>query len=342
MRMRLRHTSTPATALTLVALATFACRARHAVPASSGTDAPTSDAAACVLGGSTPSAPVTIACDQRTPARLVVDANNVYWTVETPGAVVMKAALSGGAAQTLVQDSGAAFGLAVDATYVYFTQPAAGRVMRVPIAGGAAVPLATQVDGPLSLAIDGASLYWTGGTAVGSIMKLPLRDGATATVLLTGLGRPRAIAVDGGFVFWTDFADGSVLRAPTADADGGAPPTPMRLTYGLKQPADLVVLGGYAYVPDQAGRVLRVPVAGGAPEKLADTVGVPFGIGCDGVFVYWSTLGQGTISKTAITGLDPVQSLATGQADPHFLVLAADAIYWGNWGDGGTVNKIAK
>jgi hypothetical protein len=285
---------------------------------------------------------MTIACDQGTPARLAVDANNVYWTLETPGAVVMKASLSGGAAQPLARDSSAAFGLAVDATYVYFTQPVAGRVMRVPIAGGPAVPLATQVDGPLSLATDGLNLYWTGGKSVGSIMKLPLRDGSTAIALLTGLGRPRAIAVDGGFVYWTDLADGSVLRASTADVDGGAAGTSMRLTSGLTQPADLVVRAGYAYVPDQAGRVLRVPVAGGVLEKLADTVGVPFGIASDGVSVYWSTLGNGTIFKTSVTGLDPPQSLATGQADPHFLSLAADAIYWGNWGGGGSVNKIAK
>jgi hypothetical protein len=243
-----------------------------------------------------------------------------------------------------VYDPGAAFGLAIDATYIYFTQPVAARVMRVPITGGPAVALATQVDSPLHLATDGANLYWTGGKTVGSIMKLALRAGATPTTLVTGLGRPRGIAVAGGFVFWTDFADGAVLRAPTADVDpdGGAAVTAMRLTYGLKQPADLAVVAGYVYVPDQAGRVLRVPVGGGVPENLADSAGVPFGIASDGVSVYWSTLGDGAIFKAPVTGAGPVQTLAGGQADPHFLAVDATAIYWSNWSGGGSVKKIAK
>ncbi len=343
----------PTAARVVAGLAMLGCRASHPVSVPSGTDAlvgeagdvaleERGDAATCVLGSATPGSPVTIACDQRIPARVAVDANNVYWTVEGAGAVVMKASLTGGTPQPLVNDPAAAFGLALDATYVYFTQPNAGRVMRVPIAGGPAEPLASQIDSPLHLAIDGANLYWTGGKTVGNIMKLPLHDGATATTLLTGLGRPRAIAVDGGFVFWTDFADGSVQRATTGDGDGGATPSAMRLTYGLVQPSDLVVVAGYAYVPDQAGRVMRVPVTGGAPEKLADTVGVPFGIASDGVDVYWSTLGDGAVFKTAVTGVGPAQILAMGQADPHFVAVDATTIYWGNWGGGGSVNKIAK
>jgi hypothetical protein len=33
-----------------------------------------------------------------------------------------------------------------------------------------------------------------------------------------------------------------------------------RIAFGLQQPSDLVILGGYAYFPDHAGRVLRVAV----------------------------------------------------------------------------------
>ncbi len=295
-----------------------------------------------MLGGASLDGPVTIACDQRIPARLALDATNVYWTIEAAGAVVMKAPLAGGTPEILVNDPNAAFGLALDSANVYFTQPAAGRVMRVPIAGGPVVPLATQVDAPVHLAIDGANLYWTGGTTVGTIMKLGLHDGATATTLLTGLGRPRAIAVDGGFVFWTNFADGSVLRAPTDDSDGGTAPSATRLTFGLKQPSDLAVRAGYAYFPDQAGRVLRVPATGGVLEKLADTVGVPFGIACDDISVYWSTLGDGAIFKTALSGDGPAQLLAPAQADPHFLAVNATSVFWSNWGGGGSVSKVMK
>jgi hypothetical protein len=292
-----------------------------------------------VLGGT--AGAITIACEQGTPGRVALDTMNVYWTTETPGPIVMKASLTGGAPEPLVHDSTGAFGLALDPTYVYFTQPGAGRVMRVPISGGAAVPMATAVDAPLHLATDGTNLYWTGGKTVGSISKLALSGGAQPVTLLRGLGLPRAIAVDGAFVYWTDFAQGTVLRATTTTSDGGAP-VPIQLAYGLKQPSDLTVLGGYAYFPDQAGRVLRVMTSGGLLEELAVLKGAPFGVVSDGAFVYFSTLGVGGIFKAPISGGGPTQTVAGPQADPHFLAVGATAVYWGDWGRGGSIEKAPK
>lgn len=292
-----------------------------------------------MLGGT--GGATTIACNQGTPGRVALDAVNVYWTVETPGPIVMKASLTGGAPEPLVHDSVGAFGLALDPTTVYFTQPGAGRVMRVPISGGAAVPLATGVDAPSHLATDGTNLYWTGGKTVGSITKLALSAGAQPVTLLSGLGSPRAIFVDGGFVYWTDFAQGAVLRAATTTSEGGAP-VPMRLAYGLKQPSDLTVLGGYAYFPDQAGRVLRVMTSGGLLEELAVLKGTPFGVVSDGAFVYFSTLGVGGIFKTPNSGGGPTQTVAGAQTDPHFLAVGATAVYWGDWGHGGSIEKAPK
>jgi hypothetical protein len=310
----------------------------------------------CVRGGTTALFPITVACAQVTPARVVTDNDFVYWTVQGGGAVVMKAPVAGGAPEPLVFDSAEAVGLAVDRVFVYYTQRSVGRVMRVPIAGGQAVALATKLDSPLFLATDGASLYWTGGqtTGTGTVMKLALDQGAKPITLIDGQSRPRAIAVDGGYVYWTDFLDGTLLRTLDhidATADGGARQA-TRLATGLNRPSDLAVRDGYAYLPDQPvlpdqpGRILRVPTTGGDVQCLATMTGTPFGIATDGISVYWSTLGDGAIFKTSVdkTTIDclTVPPFAPGEADPHFLTVDPLAVYWGTWGHGGAIRKIAK
>jgi hypothetical protein len=305
---------------------------------------------ACVRGGTTATAPITVACAQPTPARVVVDTDFVYWAVQGGGAVVMKAPVAGGAPQPLVFDSAEAVGLAVDRVFVYYTQRSVGRVMRVPIAGGQAVALAAGLDSPLFLTTDGVSLYWTGGqtSGTGTVMKLALVEGARPLTLIDGQSRPRAIAVADGYVYWTDFLDGTLLRTPdhldpaTAGNGTGATRLATRLAVGLKGPSDLAVRDGYAYLPDQAGRILRVPTTGGDLQTLATTTSTPFGIAMDGVFVYWSTLGDGGIFKVRVDGSAPVQTVAEGEADPHFLTVDPVAVYWATWGRGGAIRKTGK
>jgi hypothetical protein len=227
----------------------------------------------------------------------------------------------------------------------------AGRIIRVPLAGGPSVTLASGVDAPGHIATDGAFLYWTGGTTQGSITRLALGDGAVPTTLVGGLSHPLAIAVADGFVYWTDFADGTVLRTPAAPSDadagttpdGGASPAVMRLAYGLQRPADLAVRDGYVYYPDRAGRVLRIPTGGGAPDLLATVTAAPFGVATDGVAVYWSAPGTpGGVFKAPVSGAGPVVTIAGTELDPHFLAVDGTSVYWGDWGGGGIVRSAPK
>lgn len=302
------------------------------------------DAPPCVVGGTSEALPVTVACAQPSPARLAFDAENVYWAVQGSGPIVFTASRANGGAAPLVYDSSPAVGLAVDGKFVYYTQPARGRVMRVPVGGGFPVVLADGLDFPLFLAREGTSLYWTGGATDGKVMKLDLEDGAVPVTLVDGQTSPRAIAVDGGFVYWTDLEDGAILRTVdhlTAGADGGTL-TAVRLAAGIRGPSDLVLADGYAYAPDQAGRIVRVPLSGGALEPVVSVAGIPFGIATDGVAVYWSTLGDGGIFSTPIGGDGVVSTIASREASPHFLAVDDVAVTWGTWGGGGAIRKIAK
>jgi hypothetical protein len=316
------------------------------------------DAPRCIAGGTTALEPVTIACGQPAPARVGVDDSNVYWATQHKGAIVMKAPLAGGSAEVLVHDATPAVGLAVGVRFIFYTQPTAGRVMRVPKVGGLPVAIATKLDTPLFLAIDLdaeiPALYWTGGSGEnGVVMRLALLEGATPTVLIDGQPRPRAIAVRDGSVYWTDFSDGSLRRipvdAPTADAgapdagdaDGGGR-TATRLASGLRGPSDLVLDDGFAYLPDQSGRIARVPLEGGALETFAGTVGVPFGVATNGLALYWTTLGsEGGIFRKRLAGEGPVDTLVEAEPDPHFLAVGKVSVFWGAWGLG-AVRKIAR
>jgi hypothetical protein len=319
--------------------------------ASDASDAPADGTAVdlgplCRIGGTSADQPTTLGCSSAPPGRLVVSGAYLYWTVQGAGAIVWRARLVGGGPEPLVWDSAGAFGLVVDDTYVYYAQVSSGRVMRLPLTGGAPTILAKNVGEPLFLASDGASLYWTDGEVDGKVVKLDLAAGAQPVVLIDGQSGPRALAVRDGFVYWTDVADGTLLR--TLDHLTGPPDaavrTASRLASGLKRPTDLLLLGGFAYVPDENGFVQRVPLDGGDPQAVAKVDGLPYAVATDGASIYWSTLGiPGGIFSAPLDASSAAGTLFVGgQVDPHFLAVTADNVYWTTWGPRPAVHRLAK
>jgi hypothetical protein len=309
----------------------------------------------CRVGGTRADLPTTIGCPPTVPGRLVVAGDYVYWTVQGPGAIIVRAPRVGGAGVELVHDNAGAFGLAVDDQFIYYGQPGAGRIMRVALDGGLPLTLARNVADPIFLVKDGTSLYWTDAEVDGKVVKLDLVDGAQPVTLVDGQSKPRALAVRDGYVYWTDVIDGTLLR--TLDHLTGPPDaavrTATRLASGLSLsvgsstfgPTDLMLVGDYAYLPDGHGFIQRVPLAGGDLELVAVAEGTPYGIASDGASIYWSTLGtpggifraplddDGSIHGTLVVG---------GQTDPHFVAVTADNIYWTVWGMRPAVNRLAK
>jgi hypothetical protein len=336
--------------------ATDASRAAEAHVEASHVDAPVAppiDAGPpCVVGGTSELVPVTVSCAPAPPGRVVVAGAYVYWTVQGAGAVVGRAPLAGGFPEVVASDDAAAAGLAVDARFVYYTQPAAGRIMRVPLEGGLPVVLATGLDTPLLLALDAGTLYWTGGHVAGggTVMKLAPASDAAPVVLIDGQTSPRAVAVQDGFAYWTDVVDGTILRTSTAGPDDSGVRTASRLATGLVAPTDLVVTGGFAYAPDQAGHVQRVPIAGGPLEDVVDTTGVPYGVATDGLSIYWSTQGSaGAIFALPLPGSAAVTSaardvvaLVPDQNEARFLAVSATAVFWATRGGNAAIHAFAK
>src|SRR5262249_42058160 len=138
---------------------------------------------------------------------------------------------SGGTAEpmTLVTSNGYTWGVAVDATDVYWTDTDGDVVMKVPKGGGLPVKLATGSQ-PTSIAVDATDVYWT-NTYSGEVMRVP-KGGGVPVVFAAGQPRAGSVVLAAAFVSWTTHGTGlatesTVTRAPKI----GGPPVVIAMGY---------------------------------------------------------------------------------------------------------------
>jgi sugar lactone lactonase YvrE len=246
-------------------------------------------------------AAVVVASDPR-PVRLAVSETAVYWTSQYGG--VRSAALDGGAVTTIASQTGdETSGIALDSSHVYWTVASSqseGAVRSAPLDGGPATTIASGQDDPVNLAIAASAAYWINddiyatSTGGGCLMTASLDGGAPVTlspwVNLGGVD----VVVDDVNVYWVQsgLPDGGdstgLFRMPLA----GGPTTLLGASGG-----ELAIDRSYVYWADGAANaIMKLPVDGGAPTKVASSISLPMHIAVDGTSVYWTDF-QGVVLK---------------------------------------------
>lgn len=243
-----------------------------------------------------------IAIDKRgaTFDALATDGESAF--VATSDGRIVKVSLSGGEESLVASLDAAAVAIATSGDHVYFARES-GEVSRAPKTGGTAETLA-KVDGAVrAVTADDASVYVTSAAQGGSggVVRISLAT-REARPLAATPGQPCAVVRDARRLFWTTAeapTKGSVLRV-SVDGDDLA-----TVASGAFAACALAADDVFLYFATTAGMpvrssgagaaglgVMRVPVAGGAAERVGQASGAltePGSLAVDATHLYWLT-----------------------------------------------------
>jgi hypothetical protein len=147
---------------------------------------------------------------------LTLDDSFVYWVQLNK---LMRAPLAGNAPPVLLAEVGSSvYGLAVDASHVYFTDKAGGlgegAMRRVPKTGGAVETLARHQALPWGIATDERSVYWVNNDdKQGAVMRFR-KPAGPVEVVAGGQDAPIHVVLDAAHIYWNCAGSGSILSVP--------------------------------------------------------------------------------------------------------------------------------
>jgi hypothetical protein len=232
---------------------------------------------------------------------MAISENSIFFTVSGTDQNVASIPKGGGALSVLRTSPLHAFGLAADATYVYWgdtnsSSTPAGQIQRIPVGGGTAEPIANIAGflAPPRLALDSNNVYWALGD---SLQRTPKAGGATISI---GTGQsPGGLTVYNGRLYWTNsVAGGSVMSAAT---DGTGSDT---IASSQDVPSDIAVDPSGVYwanrsSPSGTGTIVMRSLSGGLPVILALGQAGLDSIATDANAIYWADGGGNMIKKLA-------------------------------------------
>jgi Abnormal spindle-like microcephaly-assoc'd, ASPM-SPD-2-Hydin len=198
---------------------------------------------------------------------------HLYWTATTPNAVtstIWESGLDGSNPQILLPTPGQLFGIAVDASHIYWADTSGGTINEANLDGSNPHPLVTGQNQPAGIAVDASHIYWTNqdNGGIGTIGESGL-DGSSPHAIVTGLPVPGGIAVDASHIYWTEVTRGTIGEA---NLDGGNPHT---IVSGENRPFGVTVDGSHLYWADHyatgvsgAGTINEADLNGSGPHVI--------------------------------------------------------------------------
>jgi hypothetical protein len=265
------------------------------------------------------------------PLGIALDATNVYWAAsgnQSGQGSVGSASKAGGTVTQLATAQAFPMMVAVQAGQVYWVNRGAtvgnGGVYRVPVGGGSTAQIAGGLPLPISIALDPTYAYWT---TADRVSRAPLAGGA-AEILANNQNQPIGLAVTATDAFFS--AGGQVRRVSlstkntTTFASGNNP------TFLAADAANLY------WLDTGAGKVMRAPLAGGAPVSIAAVPagnnGIPAtsGIAVSDTDVYFAfTSGtQVALAKVPTNGVGSTPTVIALNASIRGIAVDAQYVYW--------------
>jgi hypothetical protein len=117
--------------------------------------------------------------------------------------------------------------------------------------------------------------------------------------------------------------------AATADAADGAvqPGVPTELAQGLDDLAGVALTSTTVYLVEHAkGRVLSVPIAGGAQTTIDSSAGSPLAVAVANDTLYWADYGGGRLRRVPLAGGSILSARPTPGKNPFLITPASDRI----------------
>ncbi len=250
-----------------------------------------------------------------------------------------------------------AFGVAVDATHIYWADPVEETIGRAEIDGENPDPdfisvpqieVEPDVDSeanPQYVAVDSEHIYWTnaanGKDGKGTIARADL-DGDPLSVemeFITGAHNPQGVAVNATHIFWANAGEKVETRTiGRAEIDGGNPeqgfiPVDGGLQKDIPQGVALSPTRVY-WSLNNTSKVGYLPsreLDGNAAseEFLSDVVGAELrGIATDATHVYWARKGKNSIGRALLDFTSPEPEFIQDAEKPEGLALNATHLFW--------------
>ncbi len=339
-----------------------ACAAAEASCGSSTTDAfrPDHSGACPVACAGSACVPHLLAGNLSGASTVTAYENNVYWTNNLGGTVMVAPADGSSAATILATAQPHPTGIYVEPAGVFWAAMGTGNfdgvISRANFDGTNPEKLATYADGAYRLAGFLGYLYWSeSGTPSSpiSILRMEIGGFNERYVAKDFAASPTSLAVDASGVYWTT-TEGTVSKAPIGCIYANDHACARTVVVGRVNPHAVAVGDGDLFWAED-GAVMTSRTDGSCagaecPLPLVTNQASPVGLVVAGDELYWINAGAGPNDGSVMfmrrDGTCPT-ALATGQALPASIAVDDQRVYWLNAGSApgftdGTASSIPR